>query len=153
MADELPRPVPRITLQLDRERHLTLSLTAAYLAEQELRKIHGPDYNLMRAYQLGQLGITEILTLLWAMLRREDQDLTIEQVGDMIHAGNFERIKEGVLSAIVEHAGTGEPPASSNGYGGHAPEEEGRASGESTGEVSGPALASTSASPTPSSGT
>jgi hypothetical protein len=152
MADELPRPVPRITLQLDRERHLVLSLTAAYLAEQELRKIHGPGYNLMRAYQQGQLGITEILTLLWAMLRREDKALTIEQVGDLIHAGNFERIKDAVLSAVVEHAVTGEPPASQNGRGGAPPEEEGSPSGESTGSASGREPESTSASVPPNSG-
>jgi hypothetical protein len=100
---ELQRPTPLIPLTLDRARHLRLDAWALWTVEQELRLMYGKTANVLDLFQQETLGMTEVLLLLWASLRHEDAALTLEDVGHLIHFGNFSEAREAVQEAFMVH--------------------------------------------------
>jgi hypothetical protein len=110
-----PRAVPLIPVVLDHERHLLLDVWALYTAEQELRKSQGIGFNLLSMFQGGGLGMTELLTLVWAGLRHEDPSLTLEATGHLIHPGNMGTVQEALGQALREQTTSHEPSAEGAG--------------------------------------
>jgi hypothetical protein len=100
---DLQRPTPLIPLSLDRERHLRLDAWALWQVEQELRLMYGKTANVLDLFQQETLGMTEVLLLLWASLRHEDAALTLEDVGHLVHFGNFAEAREAVQEAFMVH--------------------------------------------------
>jgi len=74
---------PEVAISLDRERHLRFDFNAVRYFEKETGK------NLMASGVLTNLSGTDMVVLLWACLRHEDKDLTIDDVGGMVHFGNI----------------------------------------------------------------
>lgn len=83
---------PVVTVRLDRERRLSLDFNA-------IVKIEGKTgRNLLVKRGWANLSGADLLTFVWAGLLREDPELRIEQVGEMIHLGNYPEM----LAAISE---------------------------------------------------
>jgi len=86
--------MPEITIKLDRERKLQMD--ANVLADAE-GAIGEP---ILPRIGLGKLGIREIRALLWAGLRREDNDLTLEAAGEMISRDSLPKISKALNKAL-----------------------------------------------------
>ena len=82
------------TIKLDRER--TLRIDANALADAE-EKLAGP---VLERIGRGRLGIREIRALLWAGLRHEDPELTLEGAGEFITAESLPRISKALNGAL-----------------------------------------------------
>lgn len=101
MADKM---TPAVTITLDKERHLLLTLSAMIAFKKETGK------DLMNPEVVKQISehmeLEDLRALLWASLRHEDKNLTIEQVGDMLHIGNMKdvaaKLGEAWSSALPE---------------------------------------------------
>lgn len=85
-------PVVKITL--DKERNLLLDLNAMAEFEDATGK------SLMRGIDLNSLSMKDYRALIWACLIHEDEKLTVQQVGKMIHAGNMNEIGEAIIKAF-----------------------------------------------------
>lgn len=85
------RVVEPIEIDLDKKRHLLLKLGNLKRAERELNKSRGTDkaiFTMMREemakFDRGEACSYDFCeAILWAALRHEDKELTIEQVGDL----------------------------------------------------------------------
>lgn len=106
---------PIIPIMLDKERHLLLNLNAMVDFEEATGK------NMLQQKTLDDLSAKDLRALLWGCLKHEDKELTIEQVGGMIHAGNMEEISASLTKAWelaspkVEETENPLPPSGSNG--------------------------------------
>lgn len=79
---------------LDKERHLRLDLNAMCLFEEITGK------SLINANAAIDLqSAVNIRALLYACLKHEDPNLTLEQVGAMIHPGNMEYLADQLIRA------------------------------------------------------
>jgi hypothetical protein len=74
--------------QLDKARNLRFTTKALALIENKLKiKITKLDQN--------EIGINEMMVILWAGLQHEDQSLTVEKVMDLVDEySNFEEVAE-----------------------------------------------------------
>ncbi|MBY6275377.1 hypothetical protein [Symbiobacterium thermophilum] len=88
------RAAPVVPIELDKPRNLKFTLNSMVLFE----KHTGKRFNQVE----NGLSMEELRILLWACLIHEDPDLTPEQVGDMIHAGNLERVAEALHTMMSE---------------------------------------------------
>lgn len=78
--------VTGVKVKLDKERTLRLDLNAMVRFEQASGK------SLLKQSTWDTLSIADIRSLLWACLLHEDPELTVEQVGSMIHPGNMVQV-------------------------------------------------------------
>lgn len=85
--------VKRVTIDLDRPRVLLLNLNAYCLAEE----ITGRNY--MKSIE--DLSFKDIRALLFAGLKHEDPNLTIENVGEMIDVNNLSVVSDALSAAFV----------------------------------------------------
>ncbi len=99
------KPVPIVKLQLDKARHLRLDLNAMVEFEEET------GFHISEA-NTGKMSI--LRALLWACLLHEDADLSVEQVGAMIHAGNMAEVGAAVGKAMSAAAPVPDPDAPKN---------------------------------------
>lgn len=83
---EKVNPVVQITL--DRERYLKFNLAAFMAFEQATGK------NIFRDDIWEDMSATDIAYLLWAALKHEDKELTVEKVAEMVDVSNMEEITE-----------------------------------------------------------
>jgi hypothetical protein len=83
---------PTVTIILDKERHLLLSINAMVSFEEATGK------NIMQGLEMDRFSAKDLRALLWACLKHEDPGLTQEAIGDLIHAGNMTEI----ITAITE---------------------------------------------------
>ena len=72
---------PTVSIMLDKERHLLLDFNA--LAEME--RVTGKS--VLQEATWDDISATDIRALIWAGLLHEEPDLTLEQVGAMLHPG------------------------------------------------------------------
>lgn len=84
---------PLVSIELDKKRNLLLDLNAMVNFEEATGK------NILQGASLDNLSAKDLRALLWACLLHEDKDLTLEQVGEMIHGGNMESIANKLTSA------------------------------------------------------
>ena len=100
----MPRPVPMVTITLDRERSLRLDLNAIVEFEEAAGK---------RLAEIGNHPTPrDIRILLWACLLDEDPDLTIRDVGRMVHPGSIQDITDAIG---VAYGGAMPDPEPGNG--------------------------------------
>ena len=102
---------PLIPIELDKKRNLMLDLNAMVNFEEATGK------NVLQGDSLNNLSAKDLRALLWACLLHEDKDLTLEQVGGMIHSGNMEAVANKLTAAwevaMPEESGdplAGKPP-------------------------------------------
>lgn len=84
---------PLVSITLDKKRSLLLDLNAMVNVEEATGK------NLLQGDSLNNLSAKDLRALLWACLLHEDKELTLEQVGGMVHSGNMESIASKLTSA------------------------------------------------------
>jgi len=88
----MPSVVPLIKLKLDKVRHLRLDLNAMVAYE----RVSGKK---IESFGLDS-SMEEVLYLLWACLLHEDKELTVEEVGSTVHAGNLKEIDASLSQAF-----------------------------------------------------
>jgi len=90
-------------ITLDKPRKLRLDLNAIALAEKETGK------NFLRTEAWGGFSATDLRAFLWACLQYgpENERPSIEDVGGMIHAGNFDEVSEKLMRAWADVLPTG----------------------------------------------
>lgn len=85
------------TITLDKERHLRLTM----FGMKRFADITGKD--ILKGLKIEELSTSDWATLIWACLIHEDRELKVDQVLEMIDAGNmFE-----VMSATTRALSTG----------------------------------------------
>ena len=96
----------RIAIELDKERYLLFSLNAL----DELQERFGSIEELPKLMQ-GQARFKNVRTLLTILLNEGAQDgevLTEQQVGRLIHTGNFVKVQNAILAAFSKGTDGGE---------------------------------------------
>lgn len=94
---------PTVAIELDKTRHLKLDLNAMAAFEEAA----GQSMFTLKE----NMSARHLRALLWAALLHEDRELTLEQVGAMIHASNMEYIG-GKIKDVFENSmpkGGGDP--------------------------------------------
>lgn len=95
-----------ITIELDKERSLLLDLNA--MAEFE-------DVTGKNLFQIGSnFSAKDFRALLWACMLHEDEELTLKDVGQMIHPGNMEYIQNKITEVYDKQMPQGEKKSSKN---------------------------------------
>lgn len=84
-----------VTVNLDRERHLKFNLNALILAEE----ITGKKLAELEKDK-GAFDLAFLRAMLYAGLKHEDKELTLEEVGDLIDMDNMEDVTEKLGEAM-----------------------------------------------------
>jgi hypothetical protein len=92
MQNEIVNPV--IPVQLDRPRNLRITFNTLVEIEKETGK------SIMDQATWQNLGVRDLRVILWAALKHEDPDLTIEDVGRMLGPQNMETVANAIGKAF-----------------------------------------------------
>ena len=87
------KTAPKVPITLDKKRHLLLDLNAMAAFEDATGK------NIMRGFGSAEMTAKDLRALLWACLLHEDENLTIEGAGRLIHTGNLDAVTESLGEA------------------------------------------------------
>jgi hypothetical protein len=82
-----------ITIQLDKERHLKLTLGGMRRFQEETKK------SLLKGLNAESMTEADAIALIWACLIWEDRDLKIEDVGYMLDPGIYNEITEKIIES------------------------------------------------------
>jgi len=85
-----------VTIQLDKERHLKLTLKGML----EFQNITGK--NLLQGFKMAELSLNEIGALLYACLIHEDKELKYDDVLLMVDLGNLTAATKAVADCMTE---------------------------------------------------
>ena len=85
-----------VTVQLDKERHLKLTVRGM-LGYQTLT-----GNSLFKGFDPQKVDLKEITSLLWACLVWEDKQLTYDDVIDMVEIGDIPDLTKAISHCIVE---------------------------------------------------
>lgn len=85
-----------ITIKLDKERHLRLTLRGM-LAFEDLVGV-----NLFKGFDLKKMTLRQKSILLWACLIDEDRELTFEAFIDMVDLANINALSDAVAECIIQ---------------------------------------------------
>lgn len=85
-----------VTIQLDKERHLRLTLRGM-LAFETLT-----GQSLFKGLDLKKLTMRDVTALLWACLIHEDKELKYEDFIDVVELSDLPRLTEAVSQCIVQ---------------------------------------------------
>jgi hypothetical protein len=88
---ELVKPV---TIMLDKERHLKLTLGGM----KAFHEITGKSF--LKGFDVESINESELIALIWGCLLWEDRALKLEDVGFMLDGGSLVEIQEKLLQAI-----------------------------------------------------
>lgn len=80
-----------VTINLDKERTLFYNLNALVLLEEQ-----GVDIQKLNE----GVSMSAVRGIVWAGLRHEDKEITIEEVGDLITMENFQEISTAIGEAF-----------------------------------------------------
>ncbi len=95
----LPGPVPVVDIELDKPRRLLFDFWALRCAEKQMLLDWGVKTSVTSVLGVD-ITITDLTTLLWAALQHEDEKLTIEQVGHMVHPRNLDYVADKIQQAF-----------------------------------------------------
>lgn len=98
----MSKTAPQILVDLDRERRLRYDFNALRLIESETGK------NMLDQSSWASMNATEVVVLIWAGLKWEAKELTLDDVGAMLHPGNL----EGLMAKIEKAWSTSMPEPS-----------------------------------------
>jgi len=90
----------KLEIMLDKPRHLILNLNVV----REFEQATGKNFS----GSLANLSGSDMLALLWASLRQEEETLSLHAVGDMAHAGKWNEIDQ-KLAVLISEAAPEEP--------------------------------------------
>ena len=92
-----------VEVELDKKRHLQFTMGALRRAQTRLQEIRGdkiPIFKLLSPENKDNLGPDEIVVLFHQGLRKEDPDLTEEQVEDMIDVRQLDALAQQLAAAL-----------------------------------------------------
>jgi len=92
----MPKIDKLVTVKLDKERHLRLSLKGMV----EFEKITGK--NLLKGINLDEMTLGDMALLMWACLIHEDKELQFDDVLDMVDIGNMNEVSDGIVACITQ---------------------------------------------------
>ena len=81
--------VPMIEIELDRKRLLDFDLNALAAAEKAMTEFWGTRTTMGGVLTEGTIGAADTRAMIWGGLIHEDPELTLEQVGAMVHIDNL----------------------------------------------------------------
>jgi len=87
--------LPFVPIELDKPRNLCLDLNAMVLFEEATGK------SLFDKGTLNSMKAKDTRALLWACLKREDPNLTLEDVGKMIDSSNIAEVSQKLMEALA----------------------------------------------------
>ena len=96
-----------VTIKLDKERHLRLTLKGML----EFEKLTGK--NFLQGFKIKDLGLEDTAVMMWSCLMHEDKELTYDDVLNMIDFGNLEEAMDALrdcLSQSLPEAKAGASP-------------------------------------------
>lgn len=85
-----------VTVQLDKERHLRLTLRGML----EFEKVTGGS--LFKGFDMKKMTLRETVALLWACLIHEDKELKFDDFIDMVDLSNMNMLVDAVAECINE---------------------------------------------------
>lgn len=89
------KAVPVVKVILDKERTMRLDLNALEAFE---------DLTGKQMHEMGDKPkVKDLKALVWASLLHEDEQLTIKQVGAMVHVGNLEEMTQAVTELLTKN--------------------------------------------------
>lgn len=91
-----------VTVTLDKERHLRLTLRGMITFEQMMGK------SLFKGFDLSKFTIAQTAALMYACLIHEDKELTYDAFLDIVDLGNMEKLKNAMAACILQALSTGE---------------------------------------------
>ena len=83
-----------VAIKLDKERHLRLTLNGMV----KFRQTTGKD--LLKGFDMDDMSADDIRALLWACLIWEDENLSLDDVGNMIDMRNLPGVIKALTGAI-----------------------------------------------------
>lgn len=89
-----------VTIMLDKERHLRLTLNGMIKFQQLTGK------NLMKGIKVNDLSLDDTAALVWACLVHEDKNLKYEDVLNLVDLSNLQEVAVAVTSCITQAAPT-----------------------------------------------
>lgn len=89
-------PDKLVTVKLDKERHLRLTLKGML----EFEKLTGKSF--IKGFKIEELTLEETFAILWASLVHEDKELTFDDVLYMIDLNNMKAITEAITEYITQ---------------------------------------------------
>ena len=105
-------PVPDVEIELDKPRLLRFDFNALRLAENRISKEWGKKTSVT-SVMTEDITITDLCILVWAALYADDNSLTLDQVGKMLHPRNMNYVAEKIRDAFgVQVAADDEEEAS-----------------------------------------
>ncbi|MDD5082601.1 MAG: hypothetical protein PHU08_04435 [Dehalococcoidales bacterium] len=87
--------VSDVTLVLDKERHLRLTLKGMI----EFKKLTGKD--LLQGFNLAEYSVEEIAALMWACLIWEDKSLKLEDAQELAGVWNLKEVYTSVVKCLT----------------------------------------------------
>lgn len=97
----MSRIIQTVEIELDKIRHLRFDMNAWYDIEEKT----GID---LRSTTVAKLKVGHLRAVVWACLRHEDPDLTLEVVGSLIDLGNLDYVSERLNQMFMLHGGKAE---------------------------------------------
>ncbi len=85
-----------VTIQLDKERHLRLTLKGMI----EFDKLTGK--NLLKGFKLNELSLEDTAAMLWACLLHEDKELTLDDVVLMVDFSNLAVVMGALATSLSQ---------------------------------------------------
>jgi len=85
-----------VTIQLDKERHLRLTLKGML----EFEKLTGK--NLMKGFSINELSLKDTAAMLWACLLHEDKELAFDDVLLMVDFSNLEMVMSSLMTSLSQ---------------------------------------------------
>ena len=83
-----------VTINLDKERHLRLTLKGML----EFEKVTGKS--LLKGFKFKELSLPEVAALIWACLIHEDRKLTYDDVLCMVDLVNMQAVADAVIACV-----------------------------------------------------
>ena len=86
-----------VAIVLDKERHLRLTLNALV----DFQSATGKDLRDPQVIEAlsANMGFADMRALLWACLRWEDRELTLDRVGDLVDLTNLQEVTARMVEA------------------------------------------------------
>ena len=85
-----------VTIVLDKERHMRLTLKGMLLYEKHTGK------NLLKGFKPEDFTLEESSVLLWACLVHEDPELTLDAVQEMVDIGSMELVFDAMTRCLIQ---------------------------------------------------
>lgn len=86
--------VPLVTIKLDKERHLKLTLGGM----KKFAEVTGKS--LLKGFNIGEMDESQLIAFIWACLVWEDKNLTVEDCGYMLDFSQLTEISTKLAEAI-----------------------------------------------------